>query len=297
MRPFNTVSSCLLQKGAVLPLTLIILAILSILAMTLSQRAAGYLDTAVDYKKQWQAELTIHNAEQRVLLTLIAGDFKPGRIDIGNTRLPIYGKPYKLSNGVMVKVQDEAGILNILHARQKDVISLFRNLGYGTVSASLAAEAFAWQNPSSNYTSSDNARGFPYRSQDEFLELTQMKPELFNGRGHNALAIKDYLLAAGPGWLNYAAMPEVILRSVMSVKQEELQQINTLRERGRWRELEMMMRRLGMYGDGLEFTPSPNFVVNYEVDGFRAKGNYKLVTASHVLFEKRIWQFPDQDRF
>ncbi|MCE0558532.1 MULTISPECIES: hypothetical protein [unclassified Motilimonas] len=287
------------MSGAVLPLTLVILAILTIMALTLTQKSNGYLDQAIEYKKQWQAEIQIHNAEQRVLLTLISGHFSPGSITLGNTNLPIYSEPYVLSNDVEVKVQDEAGLINILHASSKTVVRLLNNLGYSEQATDITNEAFAWQSPLRTIPVQLplSARNLPFRSEDELLELPSMKPDYFNGKQDGTLPIKDYLLVSGPGWMNYAAMPEQVLTATLSLNLNELDRIKELRARNKWDELKPIFRGYGMYGEGLEFSPSPNFIVNFSYKGYRAKGSYKMLSASHYLYEKRIWNFPKQDRF
>ncbi|MFO6423852.1 hypothetical protein [Motilimonas sp. KMU-193] len=287
------------MTGAVLPLSLVILAILTIMALTLTQKSAGFLDQAFAQKNQWQAELAIHNAEQRTLLTLIAGNYSPSLIKLGGTEISIYGKSYELSNDVEIKVQDQAGLINLLHASYKPLVKLLGNLGYARQANSIATEALAWQSMQSTIPVKLplTARKLPFRAQDELLELPSMKPEYFNGNQPNTLAIKDYLQVAGPGWFNFGSMPLPVLTAVLSLNKEEIKTIEDLRARNRWIELEPLLRQYGMYGEGLELSPSTSFIVNYQYQGYRARGSYKILAASFYLYEKQIWNFPDQDRF
>lgn len=280
------------QQGMVLPFTLIILAILLIMASLMMQRSDGLLNQVHAERQLWQARLNIHSAEQRVQFAMLVGVQEPGGYRLGDTFVPIDGTPLLLSNQVTVRVQDQAGLLSLFYIR-KDLLRTLLAYYYPLPEAEqLLNDIIAWQNI---YADPPMGRAAPMRSLDELMRLPGVTPGQFNGNEETP-GLSDYLVLSGSSWINYGAIPLPLMQILHGLSQQELSAFGRARESGQWRTAQQWLFEHGLGGAGNELTPSSRYIINYEYNGLRARGDYQIRAQAGTPARRRAWMFPHVPR-
>jgi hypothetical protein len=306
----------LTQSGMVLPLTLIIVAMLTMMASLLLSKGNELVEDARNTKEQWRAELEINNAEQRLFMAIMAGNESPGAYALGNTQIRIDGTPMKLSNDVWVSVQDQSGILSLRFLRKGLLLKLFHSYsnGHDLLASQLFNEIVSFQ--SSKILSEDGelSSGFPrreavFRSLDELMLIPGISSEMFNGeyeldqerdseheKNELVPGLKESVAISGSSYINFSAMPEAILRRVLDMSEFDIDTINEMKARGNWDAVTKKFVDSGWPEAAASFIPSPFYTIRFEYKGIRARGDYLIRTTTFPP-HRRAWYFPDNERY
>ncbi|EKA7352860.1 hypothetical protein D8T63_13955 [Vibrio vulnificus] len=302
------------QTGVVLPLTLIILAILTAMASVVMVRDRNKVADTESMRDQWQARLEIHNAEQRVFYAMLAGEQQPGAYQLGQTLLLTDGTPTKLSNDVWVSIQDHAGLMSLRFIDRKLLSELFRAyLGPGSDTNTTQA-IINWQTPG-GLLPIDAAvlpRQALFRSLDELMLISGITPEIYNGRWNIAsdelspemdelrplpkYGLRDLLTLGGQDQLNYAATPDILLQTLYGFNSDDIERLDRLKANANWRGVQSTFQSLGMaFGEG-SMSPSVDYTIRFQYKGVRARGEYEIYAYS-LPVPRISWYFPDQYRY
>jgi len=298
------------ERGSVLPLTLIILAVLTTLSMMLSTLARSQMEEAQLLKDQWSAELEIHNSTQKVLWVLLTG--KVGAHDVKNAGVswPIDGTEISVEN-VDVRIQDVAGLMSLGHYDIVGFRLLLGKLTSSSVATQLANELGDWIDTDSlvrykgkeraEYTA-DGRHGFPrndhLRSLDELLFLPTMTAEIYNGNSQaGTLGLRDLLVPGGVGWFNAATAPEVLLAPSLRISEQDAARLLAARSSGNWQQFQNIVRKAERTFDMPLDTPSNEFRIISKSGEWKARMLIRLTPLKHVPFEILQWQYPDYDRY
>ncbi|NAX45374.1 MULTISPECIES: hypothetical protein [unclassified Vibrio] len=303
------------QQGVILPLTLIILAILTVMASVVMVRDRNKLAETEQMRDQWQARLEIHNAEQRVMYAMLAGEQQPGAYQLGNTLLLTDGTPVKLSNDVWVSIQDQAGLLSLRFMDRKLLTELFRHyLGPGS-DVNTTQAIIDWQTPGGEVPINQTIipRKALFRSLDELMLLPSITPEIYNGRWNivdqetqttevEALinlpkfGLRDLLTLSGQDHLNYAATPDILLQILYGFTADDIERLDRLKANANWRAVQSSFQSLGMtFGEG-SMSPGVDYTIRFQYQGVKARGEYEIYVYS-LPVPRISWYFPDQYRY
>lgn len=280
------------QQGMVLPFTLIILAILLIMASLMMQRSDSLLNQVHAERQLWQARLNIHSAEQRVQFAMLVGVQEPGGYRLGETFVPIDGTSLLLSNEVSVKVQDQAGLLSLFYIRKNLLRTLLSHYYSNSQAKQLLHNIITWQNI---YADAAVGRGAPMRSLDELMRVPGVSAAKFNG-SEGEPGLSDYLVLSGSSWINYGAIPLSLMQVVYGLDRQELAFFGEAREKGQWRIIQQWLFEQGIGGTGNELTPSSHYIIDYEYNGLRARGDYQIRAQAGNPVRRRAWMFPHVPR-
>ncbi len=169
------------QRGVILPLTLIIIAVLIIMGSILLKRNATLIEQAQMQRDRWQARLNINDAEQRLYYTFLAGIDEPAAFRLGDVQLRLDGTPVELSNGVTVSIQDQAGLLSVRYLRPALIEQWLRAFMPVAQAQNVTARITAFQQrPQEEGPVRESARQAMMRSQDELLVIDGITPEQYN---------------------------------------------------------------------------------------------------------------------
>ncbi|EEY50294.1 hypothetical protein VCSRO93_3485 [Vibrio cholerae] len=300
------------QRGVVLPLTLIIIAVLSAMASIVMLRDKSNLIDTESLRDQWQARLAIHNAEQRLFYAMLAGEQQPGAYQLGNTLLLTDGTPTRLSNDVWVSIQDHAGLMSLRFVDKKLLTELLRAyLGPG-VDSNTTQAIIDWQTPGGTLPidGSRIPRQALFRSLDEVMLIPGITPDIYNGRWSlineanpldNELSslpkygLRDLLTLAGQDHLNYAAMPDILLQILYGFKSDDIDRLNRLKANTNWRGVQSTFQSLGMPFSENSMSPSVDYTIRFQYKGVKARGEYEIYPYS-LPIPRISWYFPDQTR-
>lgn len=309
------------QQGLILPLTLIILAILTTMGSLLLQRNHQLIEQVELRRDQWQARLAIHNAEQRVMLTFLVGDQEPGAYRLGEVQLRTDGTPLKLSNDVWVSVQDQAGLLSLRYQRPDALHTLIRSFVAEPQASNITHRILAFQRPVSGEAALNQQhapREALMRSLDELMLIDGITPQWYNGRSNlrpfdqypqdgerfSALqqwqplpdvGLRDVLTLTGSSYINYASVPETLLRRIYRATDADIERLNRLKSQSNWSGVASTLTDLGLMS-GFQLTPSSRYIIRYQFGDIQARGDYQVRTTT-LPPRRRSWYFPDRYRY
>jgi len=296
------------QKGFVLPLTLIVLALLTVLSMGLSHMAHNTLNGVQSRKVVVENELLFRSSVQWSLYHLLTGVPNKRVVKHGSFSLPIDGTSMHWG-AVDVRVQDVAGLLGLWYYRQPVFEGILKQLTSESQAQSLAARLGDWIDPdqrsryrgmeASDYVKARKMmlpRNAALRSLDELLEIPGLSPVLFNGHD-GVVGLRDLLLAGGEDHFNLATAPDILVGPILGVSGEKLQQVLSLRRRGMWQALKLMVGNNPLFDGDSPFMPGFEYRITTTTSGgFSGRAIYRLVPNRAVPYELILWQYPDYER-
>lgn len=300
------------QKGVVLPLTLIVLAILTMMASLLLGRSEQFIDDARYTKRMMEARLKIQSAEQRVLMAIMAGQQDPGAYVLGQVQLRTDGASVKLSSGVWVSIQDRTGLLGLRFFRVDLLQSLLRSYLGGEKGIEAVNNIIRFQamnDPTPDLPLDYSPRQALFRSLDELMLIPNISPDIYNGNYNLNLddaslrkgierseyGLRDLLSMSGSSSINYPAIPEFLLRRVFKLDDRSIEELNSMKDRADWNGVAKKFQRLGWYGAADSY-PSSFYRIRFQYDGIQARGDYQ-VRSTTIPPIRREWIFPDKYRY
>ncbi|SHO57581.1 hypothetical protein VQ7734_03351 [Vibrio quintilis] len=310
------------QSGAILPLTLIILAVLTVLVGSLLSRGQEQADKTLRLNKQWQARLAINNAEQRVLFAMMVGDQLPGGYQLGETLLLTDSSNTKLSNNVWVSIQDHAGLVSLSFIDKSALTELIRSYIDGPDSIRIAQSVIDWQLPVKDapflFQGSEGQalpRNSPFRSLDELMLIPGITSQIYNGKRNLAeeenpdsdekessewpkFGLRDLLSvrAAESDGINFSSVPDAILSRVYHVTPYNLDVLRRMKKRGNWTGVRRFLASNNISTGSADSVPSSFYTIRFQYQGIQARGIYRVLPRM-LPTPRLIWYFPDNFRY
>ncbi len=297
------------QTGAILPLTLIILSVLTAFAVTLSQQARNSLTVVMEQQQQWQQELKYRSVLQQVVQHLILGENNYNAVLFNGLRLPIDGEVITI-DGVNVQVQDSAGLLGLGNYDPKVVLRLFMQVTDKNTALKIRDQLTDWIDADSlKHRSGMEKRDYmfaglnylprntPLRHLDELLELPAMNAKIYN-QILGKYPLRQHLLVSGYGFLNVATATEAVLKAVLDLSPQKLAYVIRARKQGAWKALE---KRLPLFHSAFdEFGPFiPSIVYRVKISQADAPTLTTIIRLKRLLtmpYQTQIWYYPDDAR-
>lgn len=295
-------------QGFALPITLIVLSLLTVLSMGLSQMAQQNL-AKIQYRQETlNDELHLKSINQWVLYQLLVGK-SDKNIKYNNAfTLPVDNTPI-LYKKVKVQVQDAAGLMGLHDYKIKPFEQLLNQLTTQQKASVIAAQLKDWIDEDSliSYQGMEIAdylktqqpmlpRNSSIRSLDELLELPAMTPEIFNGNKDH-MGLRDLLFAGGVSILNISTTPDILLGPMLGITGKKLAQIKMLKKTKNWQQLEKITDQMWMFYDTTALQQTYQYRVTLTLpNGKKSRSLYRLDSHNQKPYATIQWQYPDNDR-
>jgi len=293
------------QHGFVLPMTLIVLALLTTLSMGLSQMARHAVADAQQRQALLQQELVMKSAAQRAVYYLLVATPKVRTVVAGDVELAVDGQWLSWGD-VEVSIQDAAGLMGLAVYNQDAFERLLATWMDQSAAHGLAARLGDWIDGDS-FTRPGGMEAADYlkasapmlprdglmRSLDGLLELPGMTQDLYNG--HDGLpGLRDLMLAGGTGFFNPASAPAVLVGPMLAVSGQHEKQLLALKKKHDW----ATMRMLVPHGSNMdvEYHPGYAFILRFRIGALHGRAMYRLSPAKTVPYRLIMWQYPDHVR-
>jgi len=296
------------ERGFALPLTLIIIALLTVLSMGVSQMARNAVNDAQQRRDWYENDLALRSAAQWTLYQLLSGARESRAVRTDRLRLPIDGRPVHWQK-MTVRVQDGAGLMGLGIYRQKPFRQLLRELTDKTKAETIAARLGDWIDAdqrarfrgmeAADYLKAGSPmqpRNAPLRTLDELLEIPGITPALYNGHDGKP-GLRDFLLAGGSDHFNLATAPTLLVGPMLGLSGDKLQQVLALRRKGDWDLLRRFVGYNAAFNDSPPFAPGFQFrIIIRGAGGVVARALFQLTPDSRVPYKRMLWQYPDHAR-
>ncbi|KLV05835.1 hypothetical protein ABT56_09865 [Photobacterium aquae] len=292
------------EKGAILPLTLIVMAILSVLAMGVMAKARSAIEEVADKKQEFSDFLSVSDAVQEIVFVLSTGTPEPGRFMLEGKSVPVDGSLFNI-DGVEASVQDNAGLISLALASQENLFRLFRLYVEPSEASDWASIVNEWRKPGGfgrMPTMGDDDEVLPrnsfMRGVDELLEISVIAQSGVFNTGNEKVphGLRDYLVVGGVGWQNYASMPAELLAGVFGVSESQLEKLVEAREKGEWQQFAQLQRAAGLF-DEMGSVASNRFLIRLHGKAFSARTMVEVAAGGLPLYKRTLWQYPDAARY
>lgn len=294
------------QQGFILPITLIILALLTVMSMGLSKMARHDMAKVQQRQHALNGEIQLKNSQQWVIYRLLTGKPDKNKITSKESSLLVDNQTFN-HNEIDIQIQDVAGLMGLAIYQSQQFEQLLIQLTDKQTATQLAAQLKDWidKDQLASYQGMEAAdyiktkqtalpRNNAIRSLDELLELPSMTKELFNGtKGKTGL--KDLLLAGGVTDFNVATAPDMLIGPMLGVKGQKLAQIRTFKKMQDWQHLEKLIAKIRI----MDFPFSQGFqyrIIMTLPNGHKSRSLVRLKPARTRPYQQKLWQYPDNDR-
>lgn len=292
--------------GFVLPLTLIVLALLSALSFGLSRMASESLKNLQARKQLWAEEKQVRNVLDKTVFILLVGSYDPQNVKYNDEVMPLNNTPFSV-DGFSVRVQSWSGLYSLSFLGEvgvKSVLGAIMDIGDAQ---RITAELGDWidQNDRRRFRGMERAdyqgkrmlqspRNAPLRSIDELVELPSVKPVMMNGQG-NKLGLRDIFLAGGEDNFDLGTAPDILIGPVLGLDNQNVREILKARRKSEWSNV-----RLLVDGNHWAFNDHPIFYKGLKYrfvfegkNGFTSRAQVKLAPfGSEAVFSIIDWQVP-----
>ena len=202
-------------RGIALVQILIISAILSLVALYITQSARQQVQMAQWALDKSQATVDLHSARNRVMFRLLTSTWKNDAVILSPSRQwNLYNQPIQLADNVTLQLQDQAGLINLHYPQGGGVIEqvlLYQGL---TNDEALKAQAvlFDWQDSDDITTINGNETNSQQRN--------GAMPDIREWRLHKTLdadtlsVIQENFTLYGSSHLNLMTSPEYLLAAL-----------------------------------------------------------------------------------
>jgi len=297
------------QRGVVLPLTLIILAVLTAMASIVILRSEQNIDEASYAREKWEARLQIHDAEQRLFYAFYGGESHSGGFQLGATLLRTDSEPTRLSNDVWVSIQDADGLVGLTFLNRQRLSEVMRLFYAEPEASNIVRRIIAWQSENGDLkeiTGDYHARNDLFRSLDELMLVPGIGAEEYNGswsmKGDNQLTdcchygLRDLLSIRARTSPNLVAMPHILLKALYGLNDPTLERLSRLKNSANWRGVVSSLKNMGIPFTSDSQFPGKEFIIRYQYGDIKARARYEILP---YLFppSRMTWYFPDQYRY
>ncbi len=294
-------------QGFALPLTLIIISLLSVLAMGLSQVARNQMQDIQQRKSLWEDEKQAHNIIHESLYTLLTGEHHIDSVTLNDATLFLDGSLSTLP-GAKVWVQDTAGLLSLALYNQSAFQRVLQKLTTSKNALKISMELADWIDKdnnrsfrgmeTANYLNAgllQSPRNAPIRGIDELLELPSMTASIMNG-SPNQPGLLQLVVAGGNDFVNIAVAPKEVLGAVLGLSEGQEQQLLAARRQKNWPlMLQLVNPESLVFNDASPFARSNRY--RFIIEGGhknRLRAQLKITPyANDRLFKLINWQMPD----
>jgi len=298
------------QQGFVLPMTLIVLALLTVLSMGISQMAKNNISAAQLRKDSFEQELAAKREVQWVLYHLLVGKRTNRVVQLGQQKLPVDGSEVD-RNDMLIHVQDNAGLLGLAFYQQEVFERLLVALTDKKSAELLAARLGDWvdQDHQSRFQGMEaegylkagllaRPRNAAIRSLDELLDLSGMTTTLYNGTD-SQLGLQDLLVAGGEGHFNIAVAPEILIGPVLNISGSKLKRVLALRRNQEWDTLYASVVHNTAFAneDYSPFSAGSQYQIRIDMkNGVSLHAMYAIEPYAKVPYRLMLWHYPDYVR-
>lgn len=290
------------QRGSILPLTLIILAILSILAINMNVKSRHAISDVQDQKQQFSDLLAIKNAINKSLFIIAVGKQSENAYSYKGQIVYVDGQPQTI-DGVPITIQDTAGILSLALSSQQEIYNVLRSYVPGDIANNITKDIIAWRTPN-NLTSTpfsgDDDNYLPrhsyMRSIDELLDIPGIAQGQFYNSKNGKIGLSDDFLAGGAGWINYATMPPRLLKAIYNISDSDIDQLSNLKKSNDWPAFNQRLLDLGLYNE-MNNQKSGRFVIIAKGNTYKAKGIFHVIYGGLPPIKTQLWQYPHVSRY
>ncbi|MEY4767675.1 MAG: hypothetical protein RL637_314 [Pseudomonadota bacterium] len=294
------------QYGFILPLSLIILALLSGLALTLSQQARQQQQFILHQQQLWQIELRYRNILQQLVYQLITGKVQYSKVIGENFSLPIDNTPIYFDD-IQVQIQDTAGLYGLSQFEPNSFQRLIENITANSILAHHISDELAdWidaddlprrygleRNQYIQLGKNYIPRNTMIRSADELLELPSITSELFNGNSTH-LGLRNYIFS-GSAPLNIATAPIPVLTAYLNIDHSRLNALITARIAQDWETVKRLLpAEFTMNEDSNPFIPSYDYRIQFSSQNHPSMRVFiRLTVDKNELYQILAWYYPD----
>jgi general secretion pathway protein K len=202
-------------RGIALVQILIICAILSLVALYITQSARQQVQMAQWALDKSQATVNLHSARNRVMFRLLTSTWQSDGVNISDSeQWNLYSQPIQLADNVTMQLQDQAGLINLHYPQGGGVIEqvlLYQGLASDKA---LKAQAvlFDWQD--SDEITTNN--GDETNSQQRDGAMADIREWLLHKtiEAHTLSAIQANFSLYGASYLNLMTSPEYLLAAL-----------------------------------------------------------------------------------
>ncbi|TMP45685.1 hypothetical protein CWB96_10905 [Pseudoalteromonas citrea] len=135
------------QQGIALIQVLIITAILTVIALFISQTAKQQVQIAHLAMDKSYSEVLLHSSQNSVLFSLLTSPWQQGKFDEEQLKqgVNLYNKPFAVGDFVKVKLQDQAGLINLYYSKPGVIEKRLKVEGVSDVDAKrISSSLFDW---------------------------------------------------------------------------------------------------------------------------------------------------------
>ena len=290
------------QQGAILPLTLIILAILAVLAISVNVQSRDVIADVRDKKQAFNDLITINNTIEEVLFLIAVGDNRQNAFQLDEERIYVDGREQTI-NGVQVSVQDVAGLVSLSLSTQQTLYNVMKMYVDNQQANAITQDIIGWRTPGSLTTTPLSGTTDHYlprhsymRSVDELLEIPGIAQGDFYNQAENSLGLRDYVVAGGVGWVNVATMPPALLMAVYGITETQLNELENARKDNDLTVFNQYLSAYGLVGEMGNVT-SDQFVIKAKGKLYQAKAQYKITIGGSPPYKTLLWQYPNAARY
>lgn len=295
-------------EGFVLPLTLIVIVILTTFAMGISKLSRLHMDDIAIRKQNLSDEILLRNTLQQVAYALLTGTADKNSVTAAGTRIALDGEPFT-QQGVTVSVQDAAGLLGLGFFNEQALFRVLAGLTDKDHARQIAARVGDWIDSDdlarpSGMEASDYIkqhipwlpRNAPLRSLDELLAIPGVTAQLYNG--HDGVpGLRDLLLAGGIGYVNWATVPPPLLRLLLEIPKTELPPLLRMRKQREWRPFMATVHAKSPLLRMELMLPSNLYAIRLTLpSGSSLRVLLQKELKQKVPYRYLLWQYPDRDR-
>lgn len=296
------------QSGFVLPITLVILSLLTVLSMGLSQMARQDVAKVRQRQQILNDEIQLKSAHQWALYHLLTGKPEYNIKHNASIILPVDNRPV-MYHHIEIRVQDVAGLMGLYYYQPQRFEQLLNQLTNKQHATQIAAQLKDWidKDTLTSYQGMEAAdylkaqqpmlpRNAPIRSLDELLELPAMTPALFNGN-YKQPGLRDLLLAGGVTEFNITTAPDILLGPMLGIKGKKLAQVQTLKKANDWQHLQQIIDKIGRFFESPPFYQAFQYrIILTAPDGHKARSLIQLTPHKAKPYQQKMWQYPDDER-
>lgn len=223
------------QKGVALIQSIVLAAIMSIIALYLNASARESVKQAQLLSDRARATVQLYQTEAELLFSVFTEELQSGSTENGYFHWRFDGQPFEGSEGTVIGIQDEAGLLGLYPLRSTLLQSAIRKLGYSREQAITVVNSLLdWQDSDSDVREGSSEES-GYRFGPRNKPMTEVQELNWIPQIPNDLRpqLEQLLTVNTPKYFNPANAPEALLKAYL-----ELDQLPTDIERFRSGELQ-----------------------------------------------------------
>lgn len=294
-------------SGFVLPLTLIVLALLTALSFGLSRMVSERMHDLQARKSLWAEEKHIKDSLEQTVLALLVGRYDEQNVYHQGKSIPLNNLPSSV-NGLTLRAQSWSGLYSLSLIGEANTVGVFKSMMSQEEALNVAAELGDWIDEddrrrfrgkeAADYRSerkSQMPRNAPLRSIDEFLELPSVTPEMMNG-SEGSFGLKDIFLAGGEDNFDLGTAPEILIGPVLGVDKARAREIIKARNERDWKKVRFLVdENHWVFNDHQIFYKGLKYRFVFEgKNGVNSRAQVELTPFDpDGLFSIIDWQVPD----